>query len=64
MYKWCCRWQYDGLDQDYKESELDRGINNWADVDDFKWLNPTKPSPNWAILPDQERVTDWGSNCL
>ena len=52
-------WEYDGLDEDYIESGLDRAINNWADVDDFKWLNPCKHSPNWSLLPTEERVESW-----
>jgi len=31
--------------------------NQWDQVDDFKWLK-MEPSPNWSILPVQERLGD------
>jgi len=53
-------WTYDGLEADYAESQLDKTRNTWAEVDDFNWLNPLKHSPNWSILPEEERATEWG----
>jgi tubulin-specific chaperone C len=32
-------------------------LNLWDQVDDFKWLK-TEPSPNWSVLPREERVKD------
>lgn len=26
-------------------------------MDDFKWLKP-EPSPNWAVLPEAERIQE------
>jgi len=48
-------WLYPGIEADYTASGLDRARNAWNDVDDFKWLNPNAPSPNWAVLPEGER---------
>ena len=48
------------MEADYAESQLDKTRNTWAEVDDFNWLNPLKHSPNWSILPEEERATEWG----
>lgn len=29
--------------------------NHWDEVDDFKWLK-SEHSPNWSILPENERL--------
>jgi hypothetical protein len=31
--------------------------NQWDQVDDFKWLK-SEPSPNWKILPEEERLPE------
>lgn len=31
--------------------------NQWDQVDDFKWLKADH-SPNWAILPEEERLSE------
>lgn len=31
--------------------------NHWDQVDDFKWLK-SEPSPNWSILPEDERLPE------
>ena len=38
-----------------QESGLNELVNNWNEVDDFNWLVPATPSPNWTILPSEER---------
>lgn len=48
--------QYDNQDEHYKESGLDKTKNNWHDVDDFNWLASDAHSPNWSILPAEERI--------
>lgn len=40
---------YDGDEQDWCASHLDRTVNNWDKVDDFNWLVADKPSPNWKL---------------
>ena len=47
--------QYAGIDEDYTASGLDRAVNTWNDVDDFFHLNKAVPSPNWSVLPAEER---------
>jgi hypothetical protein len=37
--------------------EDDPTKNQWDQVDDFKWLK-TEHSPNWSILPEDERVAE------
>ncbi|KAL9227511.1 hypothetical protein vseg_003192 [Gypsophila vaccaria] len=48
--------QYEGLEDDLKESRLEEETGNWANVDDFKWLRALQ-SPNWSILPETERIS-------
>ncbi|CRK28047.1 hypothetical protein BN1708_015083 [Verticillium longisporum] len=39
------------------ESPGDDSKNQWDQVDDFKWLK-AEPSPNWSVLPVDERLED------
>ena len=41
-----------------QESGLNESVNNWDSVDDFNWLVPSTPSPNWTLLP-QEQIKTW-----
>ncbi|KMT10154.1 hypothetical protein BVRB_5g119150 [Beta vulgaris subsp. vulgaris] len=50
--------QYDGIEEDLRESRLDEETGSWANVDDFKWLRAIQ-SPNWSILPENERVSSF-----
>lgn len=34
----------------------DASVNQWDQVDDFKWLKAGK-SPNWTVLPEGERIS-------
>ncbi|MBN3298464.1 TBCC protein, partial [Amia calva] len=52
-------WSYPGIEADFEVSGLDREKNNWTQVDDFNWLAFDTPSPNWSILPENERKSDW-----
>ncbi|KAI5766868.1 unnamed protein product [Gulo gulo] len=52
-------WSYPGIDKDFEGSGLDRSRNNWNDVDDFNWLARDMASPNWSILPEEERIIQW-----
>ncbi|XP_071595635.1 tubulin-specific chaperone C [Heliangelus exortis] len=52
-------WSYPGIDRDFESSGLDRNRNNWNTVDDFHWLATDKPSPNWSLIPEQERISCW-----
>ncbi|XP_018521424.1 tubulin-specific chaperone C [Lates calcarifer] len=52
-------WSYPTLEEDFSVSGLDRDRNNWSQVDDFNWLAAGTPSPNWTIIPESERKTNW-----
>ncbi|XP_075563932.1 tubulin-specific chaperone C [Pelecanus crispus] len=52
-------WSYPGIERDFESSGLDRNRNNWNVVDDFNWLATDKPSPNWSLIPEQERISCW-----
>ncbi|XP_007644718.2 tubulin-specific chaperone C isoform X1 [Cricetulus griseus] len=52
-------WNYPGIDKDFQDSGLDRSRNNWNQVDDFNWLARNVASPNWSILPEEERDIQW-----
>ncbi|KAK2653836.1 hypothetical protein Ddye_013692 [Dipteronia dyeriana] len=49
--------KYEGIEEDLAVAGLDEETGNWANVDDFKWLRAVQ-SPNWSILPAEERVGD------
>nr|XP_029132629.1 tubulin-specific chaperone C [Labrus bergylta] len=52
-------WSYPSMDEDFSVSGLDRDRNNWSQVDDFNWLAAGTPSPNWSVIPEADRKTDW-----
>ncbi|KAG7262097.1 hypothetical protein CRUP_026306 [Coryphaenoides rupestris] len=52
-------WSYPTLDEDFAASGLDRARNNWTEVDDFNWLAAGTHSPNWTVIPEEERKTSW-----
>ncbi|XP_059841771.1 tubulin-specific chaperone C [Hypanus sabinus] len=51
-------WTYEGIERDFEQAGLDRTKNNWNAIDDFNWL-ASDHSPNWSILPEESRITDW-----
>ena len=52
-------WKYEGMDDNFETSRLDRTKNNWQFVDDFNWLKTEEHSPNWYIISDEQKVTSW-----
>lgn len=52
-------WSYPTLEEDFTVSGLDRDRNNWSQVDDFNWLAAGRPSPNWTVIPEADRKTNW-----
>jgi len=46
---------YRGIEEDLHGAGLDAETGNWANVDDFRWLRAVQ-SPNWSVLPENERV--------
>lgn len=52
-------WSYPTLEEDFSVSGLDRDRNNWDQVDDFNWLAAGTPSPNWTVISEADRKTNW-----
>ena len=52
-------WTYPGIDSHYGISGLDKSRNSWDDIDDFNWLAADKHSPNWSLIPENERKSSW-----
>ncbi|OMO56127.1 hypothetical protein CCACVL1_26753 [Corchorus capsularis] len=46
---------YEGIELDLEKAGLSEESGNWGNVDDFKWLRAVQ-SPNWFILPENERI--------
>ena len=47
---------YPGLDCDFVEANLRRDANdNWQRIEDFDYVVSHKRSPNWTIIPEDER---------
>ncbi|KAJ3673747.1 hypothetical protein LUZ60_005739 [Juncus effusus] len=44
---------YEGIDEELRESGLGEETGNWANVDDFKWLRNVQ-SPNWGLISEDE----------
>jgi len=53
--------EYEEKDKEFAEAQLDSGANNWDQVDDFNWLSTDTASPNWSILPQEERIINWNT---
>ncbi|CAK1540726.1 unnamed protein product [Leptosia nina] len=51
--------EYDDMEKHFNMSSLDRNSNNWDNLDDFNWLAPDVPSPNWSILESAHRIPSW-----
>lgn len=47
---------YGGIEEDLKMAGLEEDTESWANVDDFLWLRALH-SPNWSILPPEERLS-------
>ncbi|XP_073989311.1 tubulin-binding cofactor C isoform X1 [Rhodnius prolixus] len=47
---------YPDLDIHFGLAGLKRDRNNWQQVDDFNWLVSNKQSPNWSLIPMEERI--------
>jgi len=52
-------FRYESIEEDFSSSGLDINTNNWTSIDDFNWLNTEIQSPNWNILTEGERISDW-----
>jgi hypothetical protein len=50
---------YPQLQAQFQESGLNERVNNWDQVDDFNWLASGTHSPNWSLLPPEQRRSSW-----
>ncbi|GBP67329.1 Tubulin-specific chaperone C [Eumeta japonica] len=50
---------YKDLDKHFNMSTLDKNINNWNKLDDFNWLAPDIPSPNWSVMDSSQKINGW-----
>jgi hypothetical protein len=44
-------------DKNQVDDQAEREKNQWDQVDDFKWLKDSH-SPNWSVLPEEERLPE------
>ncbi|KAG7159627.1 tubulin-specific chaperone C-like isoform X1 [Homarus americanus] len=51
--------RYPELEDHYCQSGLDLNINQWDKIDDFHWLSESEISPNWSVIPEDERLENW-----
>lgn len=50
-------WNYEGFDDEFESLCWDHKKNHWDSIDDFNWLASDKPSPNWSIMPETDRLS-------
>lgn len=50
---------YPEHDQDLIRAGLDANCNNWLNIGDFNWLSSDEPSPNWHVMEEGKKITDW-----
>lgn len=46
---------YRGVEEELQDSDLNDETGMWANVDDFRWLRAVS-SPNWRIIPEDDRL--------
>ncbi|KAI1771020.1 TBCC-domain-containing protein [Hypoxylon cercidicola] len=51
----CSGMRFAPLPELYASESEAEGENKWDQVDDFKWLK-NEQSPNWSILPEEQRI--------
>ena len=52
-------WKYEALESDFQIAGLNPLENNWSLVNDFNWLKTDEPSPNWFVIPEDQRKDKW-----
>lgn len=52
-------WKYEALESDFQIAGLSPLENNWSLVNDFNWLKTDEPSPNWFVIPEDQRKDKW-----
>lgn len=53
---------YPQLEEHYSNSQLDRAVNYWDKVEDFKWISKNEKSPNLFHIEENDRKKNWFSN--
>ncbi|CAA7028078.1 unnamed protein product [Microthlaspi erraticum] len=53
---------YEGIEQDLRTAGLEVETGKWSNVDDFLWLRAVQ-SPNWSVLPEEERLSSVFISC-
>ncbi|KAB5542377.1 tubulin binding cofactor C-domain-containing protein [Coniochaeta sp. 2T2.1] len=53
----CVGVRFAPLPEVYMPDQEERSKNMWDQVDDFKWLKADQ-SPNWTVLPEEERLRE------
>ncbi|KAI1640739.1 tubulin binding cofactor C [Biscogniauxia mediterranea] len=51
----CSGMRFAPLPDLYASDSTTATTNQWDQVDDFKWLK-SEPSPNWSVLPEDQRI--------
>jgi len=51
--------KYAGIESDFLASGLMVDKNHWDDLADFNWLSTEQRSPNWSVIPEDQKISDW-----
>ncbi|XP_075908140.1 tubulin-specific chaperone C [Petromyzon marinus] len=54
---------YPGLDGHFKDARMEGHGQTWNGINDFNWLADV-PSPNWSMIPEDERVPTWNVDAV
>ena len=52
-------FSYPEHEKDLIEAGLDANFNNWMNIGDFNWLSSDEPSPNWRVMEESRKISDW-----
>jgi len=53
----CVNVRFAPIPECYMIASEEPAKNHWDEVDDFKWLK-AEHSPNWSVLPEEERIKE------
>ncbi|KAF4637934.1 hypothetical protein G7Y89_g164 [Cudoniella acicularis] len=53
----CSNVRFAPIPECYKSDSVESIQNRWDQVDDFKWLK-AEHSPNWSVLPEEQRLDE------
>ncbi|KAH9905913.1 tubulin binding cofactor C [Xylariomycetidae sp. FL2044] len=53
----CSAMLFAQLPELYIQKSNKAATNQWDQVDDFKWLK-SEPSPNWSVMPQEQRIPE------